>query len=108
MPLTEFLQEAGYTVFRLEPGYGDVRVFLAGLVQSALSVVGVIFFIMILYGGYLWLAAAGNDEQVSRGKKMVRDAIVGFVITLCALIITRFIVGFIEGSTSGGAGMITE
>ena len=99
MPLQDFLNSAGYTVF--SPGQGDIRIFLAGLVQSALTVVGVLFFIMILYGGYLWLMAQGNEEQISRGQKMVRDAVVGFVITLTALIITRFIVGFIEGSTQG-------
>ncbi|MBI4135876.1 hypothetical protein HY477_04045 [Candidatus Uhrbacteria bacterium] len=86
----EFLEEAGYTTFR--PGQGDIRIFLAGLIQVALSVVGVIFLIMVFYGGYLWLTAGGNEEQVTKSQGIIRYALIGFSITLGALIITRAIV----------------
>lgn len=87
MPLREFLNEAGYTAFN--PAQGDVRVFIAGLIQSVLSLVGVIFLVIIIYGGYLWLTAGGNDEQVQKARKYVTRSVVGFLITIGAMIITR-------------------
>lgn len=89
--LQDFLRSAGYTTF--EQGQGDVRIFLAGLVQSALSLVGVIFFIAMLYGGYLWLSAGGNEEQVKKAQGIIKAAFVGFVITLLSYALTKSIAG---------------
>ena len=89
--LQEFLREAGYTTF--EPGQGDVRIFLAGLVQSALSLVGVIFFIVMLYGGFQWLTAGGNEEQVKKAHGMLKAGFIGFLVTLLSYALTKYIIG---------------
>lgn len=101
MELQEFLREGGYPT---SGAGGDIRVFLAGLVQVALSTVGIIFFLMILYGGYLWLTAGGNEEQVKKARQFVTRALVGFAVTLGALILTRFVVGFLESAASAPSG----
>lgn len=95
----EFLEEAGYTTF--QPGQGDIRIFIAGLIQVALSVVGVIFLIMVFYGGYLWLTAGGNEEQVEKARFFITRALIGFAITLGALIITRAIVAWLGTGVLG-------
>lgn len=102
-PLNEFLNQAGYTTFA-GGGQGDIRIFLAGMVQAALSVVGVIFLILVLYAGFLWLTAGGNTESVSRARTLLLSAIVGFIITLGAFMITRFAVGLIESASRERAG----
>ena len=98
--MESFLRESGYNVFNFQQG-GDVRIFLAGLVQAALSLVGVIFFLMILYGGYLWLTAGGNEDQVKKGREFITRAVVGFMVTIGALIITRFVTELIVTSSWG-------
>ena len=87
MPLSSFLNAAGYNV--ISDASGDARVYLAGLIQVALSVAGILFFIVILYGGFLWLTAGGNEEQVTKAQAFVKNAVIGLVITLVAFIITR-------------------
>lgn len=89
--LQDFLREAGYTTFG--QGQGDVRVFLAGLVQSALSLVAILFFLVILYGGYLWLTAGGNEEQVKKAQSILKAGLIGFVITLLSYALTKSIAG---------------
>lgn len=89
--LREFLREAGYTTF--ETGQGDVRVFMAGLVQSVLSLVGVIFFIVVLYGGFIWLTAGGNEEQVKKAQGLLKAGFTGFLITLLSYALTKYIIG---------------
>lgn len=86
--LKTFLTEAGYTTFTA--GQGDIRLFLAGFVQITLGTTGIIFFVIMLYGGFLWLTAGGNDETVSRARKILGHGVVGFIVTLGAMIITRF------------------
>jgi len=92
-PLKTFLGEAGYQTF--EPGQGDVRLLIAGLIQNALMLVGIIFFVVILYGGYMWLTAGGNEEQVKKARTFISRAIIGLLITLTALIITRAVAGLV-------------
>ena len=91
-----FLNEAGYTVSRGESG--DIRTYLTGMVQVALSVVGIIFLIMVIYGGYLWLTAGGNEEQGKKARHFILRALVGFAITLLALGITYAVLRILYGA----------
>ncbi len=95
-PLGTFLQNAGYN--SVTASQGDFRLLLVGIIQIALSLVGTIFFLLILYGGFIWFTAAGNNEKVTKARTIIITAILGFIITLLALTISRFIVGVIEGA----------
>lgn len=92
----QFLGVAGYAV---DAG-GDIRFLVAGLIQVALSLVSVIFLIIILYGGFLWMSAAGNEEQVKKAQAFIKTAVIGFAITLLALIITRFVAELVLRATA--------
>jgi hypothetical protein len=61
------------------------------IVGAALSFIGVIFFILMIYGGLLWMTAAGNDQQVEKAKDLIVAAIIGLVIVFAAYAITSFI-----------------
>lgn len=70
----------------------------AGTVVTAiLSIVGTVFFILMVYAGYLWLTAAGNSDRADKGKRILTEAVVGIVITLASLAITNFIGGRLIG-----------
>ena len=69
----------------------DVRVFIASLVQSFLVVLGTLFFVYMIYGGYLILTSAGIEERVEKAKSILRNAIVGLVIILFSYALTWFL-----------------
>lgn len=56
-----------------------------------LSFLGVIFLILMIYAGYLWMLARGNEQEVERAKNLIRDAIIGLIIVLAAYAITYFL-----------------
>jgi hypothetical protein len=62
------------------------------LVNAAFAILGVIFLILMVYGGYLWLQARGNEESVSHAKSTISNAIIGLIIVLGAYAISVFIV----------------
>ncbi len=65
---------------------------LVGLIIKAfLSLLGVIFVILIIYGGYLWMTARGNDEQVKKAGDNIRNAVIGLIIIVAAYAITWFV-----------------
>jgi cbb3-type cytochrome oxidase subunit 3 len=65
---------------------------LAGnIVGAILSFIGVIFFILIVYGGFRWMLSEGNDEEVKKAQGIITAAIIGLIIVLGAYAITSFI-----------------
>ena len=57
----------------------------AGLiVRSALSLLGIIFIILIIIGGYKWMTAGGNEENVKGAINYIKRATIGLIIILAA------------------------
>lgn len=56
------------------------REIILRLLQVVLSLVGVIAMLVIVYGGFLYLTAAGDDTKAQQGKKTVLYAAIGLLI----------------------------
>lgn len=69
----------------------DPRVIAANIIKVMLTLVGTIITVLFIYGGYLIMTAAGNEDQVSKGKDVIKNAVIGLVITLTAYSITSFV-----------------
>ena len=72
------------------------------LVNVALSLLGSLCVILLIYGGFLWVWARGNSEEVEKAKKIVQGTIIGLIIVLAALGITQYVfttVANISGAT---------
>lgn len=61
------------------------------VINIVLSFIGVLFFILMIYAGILWMTARGNDQQIAKAKDLLINAIIGLIITLAAYAITSFI-----------------
>lgn len=70
---------------------GDPRVIIGRIIQIALSFLGVISLLLIMYAGFLWMTSAGDDDKISQAKKILQNAIIGLVIILSSWAITTFI-----------------
>lgn len=66
---------------------------LGNVVGAALSFVGVLFLLLMIYGGVLWMTAQGNEQQVEKARNLIISAIIGLIIVLGAYAITSFIGG---------------
>lgn len=69
----------------------DPTTLASNLVSQVLSFVGVLFLILMIYGGFMWMTAAGNDERVKTARKVVVSGVIGLIIILSAYAITKFI-----------------
>jgi len=61
------------------------------IVGAALSFLGVVFFILIIYGGYMWMFSMGNEQTAGKAKDIIIAAVIGLVIVLMAYAITSFL-----------------
>lgn len=65
----------------------DLGQFISDVYAFAITIVGVLVFVVFLWAGWLYLTAAGNAGNVSKAKTMMTNAIVGAIILLSAYLI---------------------
>ncbi|MCX6778946.1 MAG: hypothetical protein NTU97_01825 [Candidatus Magasanikbacteria bacterium] len=58
---------------------------------AALSLIGVVFFVLMVYGGFLWMTARGEAKTAEKAKGIIIDSIIGLVIVGAAYVITSFV-----------------
>ncbi len=83
----------------------DIREIIANIIRVALGLLGIIALVIVLYGGWLWMTAGGNEDQIGKAKKTLINGAVGLVIILSAYSIVVFVMGLLgigEGSTTTG------
>ena len=61
------------------------------VIGAGLAFIGVLFFILMIYGGFIWMTARGNEQQVEKARDLIAAAIIGLIIVLAAYAITTFI-----------------
>jgi len=84
---------------------------IAGIVNIALGFVALIGVIIIIYAGFKWMTASGNDDQVKEARDNIRNAVIGIIIIMLAFVIVNFTVTKLSdtvGVGDGGGGGDTQ
>jgi len=82
-------------------GSEDVRGTVAGIINVALGLLGVVAVVIILWGGFRWMTAGGNDEKVGEARKIIFSGIIGLAIVLSAWAIAKFVLEQLYTATTG-------
>lgn len=61
------------------------------IIGIILSFVGVIFLVLMIYAGLMWMTAQGNQERVNKAKDLMINAVIGLIIVMAAYAITSFV-----------------
>ncbi len=69
----------------------EVTTIIGNIIGNALSLTSVIFFILMIYGGFRWMLARGNDEDSKKALDTIIAAIIGIIIILASYAITNFV-----------------
>jgi len=79
----------------------DLGALITAVFNWSLAIVGIVVFVMILYGGATWLVAAGSPELVGKAKTTIRNALLGMFLLLAAYLILNTInPDFVKQSTT--------
>ncbi len=81
----------------------DIRLIIARIIRAALGLLGIVVVCLMLYAGYLWMTAGGNDEQITQAKSILRNATIGLAIILSAYSIVSYIMKILGVGDGGGA-----
>lgn len=75
-------------------------------IKAFLSILGILFIILVILGGYYWMTAGGDETKMAKAKDTLKKAIIGLIIIISAYAITAFIFKALDDTAgSGGSGM---
>jgi len=58
-----------------------LTVFMGQIIGVFLSLLGTIFIFLMVYAGYNWMTAAGEEKKVEKAQHTIKVAIIGLIIT---------------------------
>jgi hypothetical protein len=65
---------------------------LGDIILIILSSIGTVFVIFIIYAGYLWMTASGNEQKVDKSIQILKQSIIGLIIVIGAYAISYFVI----------------
>ena len=85
--------------------YGDVTQ-PATIVQRVTAIffglLGIIAVVMVMYAGFLWLTAGGEEEKTKQATTLLFQAIIGLIIILASWMLTYFVLEQLTRAIIGG------
>ncbi|MDO8261365.1 MAG: hypothetical protein Q7T50_07815 [Candidatus Magasanikbacteria bacterium] len=85
-------------------GNTDPREIAGSVVNIFLGFLGVIAVLIILYGGFKWMTAGGDEGPIGEAKQMISAGVVGLVVILAAFGIAQFVINALYNATGATGG----
>lgn len=77
----------------------EPTVVAATLIQAVLLLLGTIALVLIIYAGFMWMFARGNEEKVETARSILTSAIIGLVIIIGSYSIGSYVFSVINAAT---------
>lgn len=78
----------------------DLPVVIGNLVRIAIGMLGIIFLVLTVYAGFLYLTASGDEEKVKHAKETLSRGVIGIIIISAAYAIATFVIGALTATTA--------
>jgi len=70
------------------------------IIRGILGFLAIVFVILIIYGGLLWMFSQGESEKTKKARQTIVAAVIGLAIILSALAITEFVLRSLYTATT--------
>lgn len=77
----------------------DPRLVIAYIIEWAMTIIGTLFLLYGIYGGFLILTSEGESDKIETGKSTVLTATIGVIVALSAYSITLFVTSGLWGAS---------
>ncbi len=68
-----------------------VKSLISGLIRLTLTIVALVFFAMLVWGGIKWIASKGDQQEVEKARNQITHALIGLAIVFVAWAIVKLI-----------------
>lgn len=78
---------------------------VATIIKTMLTLLGIIFVVLMIFSGYQWMTAGGNEDAIKKARSRIINAIIGLAIVVFAYAVTAFV---FNNLPTGGNSTITS
>lgn len=82
---------------------GDLAQVILRLINYVLAIVGVVALAYLVYGGFMYITSAGNEDKIETAKGILVNAVVGIVVIGVAAALVNFVIRGVGGVVPAGA-----
>lgn len=80
---------------------GGFEAAIGAIIGSVMGLIGTILFVYMLYGGFKWMTAGGDNKAVTDAQSIIKNAIIGIAIIVFAYTLTSFVINTLSSASSG-------
>ena len=89
---SEAANEAGVTTTL------NVNTLIGNVISVVLGFMGVLFLVLTIYAGLMWMTAGGNTDNVKKAKNILVNSVIGLIIVLSSYAIAATVLRYLESS----------
>jgi len=82
----------------------DPRTIAGRIINIVLGFLGIIAVGIIIAAGFIWMTSGGDEEKLSKAKKLLKNGVIGLIIILASWAIATFILTKLGGTMGGNSG----
>ncbi len=91
-PTDKLISVGSDSGYNTNSGNSSLPEIVGKIIRVVLTLLGIVFLGLIVYAGFIWMIAAGNEDKVTRSKDTMRRALIGLIIVVGAYAISQFVV----------------
>lgn len=76
---------------------------VGSIINAVLALIGVLLLVYLIYAGFLWMTAGGDEGKVKQAISMIRNAIIGILIITLSFVIADTVLDLLIQSFGGGS-----
>lgn len=73
-------------------GQGTPSQFIGKAIKTVLGIIGAIALLIFVYGGLMWMTAAGSPERITQAKKTLAWAVLGLLVIFASYTLVDFVI----------------
>ncbi|PLX24718.1 hypothetical protein C0580_04365 [Candidatus Parcubacteria bacterium] len=74
------------------------------IINALLGLLGTIFTILIILGGFRWMTSGGNQQKVQEARELLKNAIIGLLVVAISYGVVRLVLMAVNNASEAGGG----
>ncbi len=76
----------------------DTSQLVGQIIKGFIGFMGTVFMLLIVYAGFLWMTAQGNEEKITKAKNTIQSSVIGLLIVALSYVIVQFVFDTLIGA----------
>jgi len=94
--INDATQVNSFSGFEVGKVANDPRIIIKRIINIVMGFLGMLAVLVILFGGFKWMTAGGNKEQVEKAQQLLVNGVIGLIVIFSAWTVAWYTVNIIR------------